>query len=360
MKKSLIMIVGIWLWGVVGAKAAEVNLSFDPGTRNGWQINEEIAVKVKASTGTNRVSTFILRFNYDAAKLEIAESGLAMAGGFAEIQREVRNGKIYLSGQVTVVDDQQPYGEIELATIRIKAKANGQATMGMELGNVGGGNLGQRSRDYTVAFAAPSYTIGSGSTTDGVLRFKVAFAGVGAGAGCVGEAKATVTVMDATGFSQTYNDVPLTESGHEMITMKGTDTAVDLKLFSGQVTLTGMGQRQGNLAMFIKGSKTMQIKYARNGQNDFYNRAGGELAAGATEYNFSGYPILAGDVRTASGDGQDGVVDGLDFSFVKQQAILQVARGGSMRADLNSDCVPNSIDAALLMHSLRERQEQLY
>jgi len=78
-------------------------------------------------------------------------------------------------------------------------------------------------------------------------------------------------------------------------------------------------------------------------------------------FDFTKYPLLAGDVTGPDGT-QDGVVDGLDFSFVKTQSIArtEVAAGEYMLADLNGNCKMESQDLAILMLSLKEKQAQLY
>jgi hypothetical protein len=72
-----------------------------------------------------------------------------------------------------------------------------------------------------------------------------------------------------------------------------------------------------------------------------------------TVYDFTGYPISAGDVN------QDGTVDGLDFSEVKAAAKM-MTKGSSLATDLNGNCEMESQDVALLMVTLKERMEQLY
>lgn len=181
---------------------------------------------------------------------------------------------------------------------------------------------------------------------NGILRFKTTFMGVTSGAQCAGW-PVKVMVMDKNGVSKTYENVAMVDAGQ---------VAGGLEVYQGEVQLVGMTEKN-NLAVFIKGPRQIQMKYGKDGQGEFYNQAGGEIsvttsASSTTNYNFTGYPMMAGDVN------QDGVVDGRDFSEVKVQANM---RGeGENPADLNGNCKMESQDVAMLMLTLRQKQEQLY
>lgn len=114
------------------------------------------------------------------------------------------------------------------------------------------------------------------------------------------------------------------------------------------------------VAVFVKGPKHLQVKYGENGQTAFYDQAGGKIDLSNKEawYDFSGYPVLAGDVVSSSSE-QDGLVDGRDFAYVKAESYKRT-EGDHQKADLNGNCKMESQDLATLMLSLSEKQEQLY
>lgn len=188
--------------------------------------------------------------------------------------------------------------------------------------------------------------------TDGVLKFKITFAGVNSAANCAKNWNVNVTVMEKNNKMNLFNNVPLTI---------GETKANGLLVYSGQVSLKGVATRD-NLAIFIKSPKHIQTKYGVNGQSTFYGKSGGEIkvedsSLKTTIQDFTGYPMLAGDV--VGDNGQDGVVNGLDFAFIKNEVIKR-SEGDNMLADLNGNCKLESQDLSLLMQTLREKVDQIY
>ena len=112
----------------------------------------------------------------------------------------------------------------------------------------------------------------------------------------------------------------------------------------------------------------MQVKYGVNGQQGFYNKAGGELSGLTIDpnttqgFSFEKYPLLAGDVTGPTAGVQDGMVDGLDFAYIKNAANgrATVSSGGYMLGDINGNCAMESQDLSLMMISLNSKQGQLY
>lgn len=187
---------------------------------------------------------------------------------------------------------------------------------------------------------------------DGVLKFKITFAGVNSAANCAKNWNVNVTVMEKNNKMNLFNNVPLTI---------GETKANGLLVYSGQVSLKGVATRD-NLAIFIKSPKHIQTKYGVNGQSTFYGKSGGEIkvedsSLKTTIQDFTGYPMLAGDV--VGDNGQDGVVNGLDFAFIKNEVIKR-SEGDNMLADLNGNCKLESQDLSLLMQTLREKVDQIY
>jgi hypothetical protein len=115
-----------------------------------------------------------------------------------------------------------------------------------------------------------------------------------------------------------------------------------------------------DLAVFIKGPKHMQLKYGIDKQKDYYNTLYGQLKAfnlGDDEdkvYDFTAYPLLAGDI---AGGKQDGFVDALDFAYVKKQLSVD---NPDKSVDLDGNCKINSGDWALVLKTLKEKEDQNY
>ena len=167
----------------------------------------------------------------------------------------------------------------------------------------------------------------------------------------------TVTVLAADGTTKTYNNVMPTKSGASSAGLA--DYLVSLRL-------SGFNYNS-NIAVFVKGPKSLQMKFGIDGQSKSYDKAGGELSgltnddATTKVFNFDAYPALSGDVTGPSGT-QDGTIDGLDFVMVKAEAVKRTPAlaGGYMLADLNGNCQMESQDVTTLMLSLSEKQGQLY
>ncbi len=198
---------------------------------------------------------------------------------------------------------------------------------------------------------------GGGSTSGTpILNYKVAFGGVKPSSSqCVVDWPLQFIVLSG-GESKVYSDV---------IPSTKTDMGSYLQ-FSGSLVLTGF-TKTNNVAVFIKGPKHLQMKYGINNQTESYNQAGGQItlattAAASPIYDFTGYPIIPGDVVGVDSEDQDGWVNGVDFSFVKSKSLVHetVTEGGYLKGDLDGNCQVNSNDVNLLKISLQEKQGQLY
>ncbi|PJA51245.1 hypothetical protein CO168_00800 [Candidatus Shapirobacteria bacterium CG_4_9_14_3_um_filter_36_12] len=137
-------------------------------------------------------------------------------------------------------------------------------------------------------------------------------------------------------------------------------------VFIGSLKLTGF-TRLNNLAVFIRGPKHLQVKYGKNNQTGSYNQAGGEIMVTESEvlsplYDFSGYPLMPGDVVGTYSEQQDDMINGVDFSYIKSKSLEHetIADGGNLKADLDGNCQVNSNDVNLLKITLQDRQGQLY
>jgi len=198
-----------------------------------------------------------------------------------------------------------------------------------------------------------------GGVSDGFpwLKFRMAFLGVTPVGEC-SQAKIMplrVSVMAPNGTMKSY----------DVVASKANNTG-SLAFYDVSLKLDGFNYTD-DLAVFVKGPRHLQIKYGVDGQNEYYDKAGGEiggltLAESTTPmFNFESYPLLAGDV-TGPGGVQDGQVDGLDFSKVKTEVgkMTTVGAGEFLVTDVNGNCTMESQDLALLMLSLAVRQSQMY
>jgi hypothetical protein len=193
------------------------------------------------------------------------------------------------------------------------------------------------------------------------LNYKMSFGGVLAiYAKCLVEWPFKITVM-SNGVTKTFTDV-----------LPQNQSILNNKLiFSGTLALDGFNY-SSNVAVFASGPKHLQVKYGQDLQTSSYNQAGGILTLTKTDspvYDFSGYPIVPGDVvSNTSQDKQDGVINGVDYAYVKSKANIHEEvpdnkKGeveGYLRGDLNGDCQVNSGDVTVMKSSLQERQGQLY
>lgn len=184
---------------------------------------------------------------------------------------------------------------------------------------------------------------------DSVLNYKVAFRGLQPDAKCAVGWPLKITVL-ANGVSKTYDSVPVKEGNY----------------YKGSVVLTGFTAKNG-VAVFVKSSKGLQMKYGKDGQVGFYGKPGGEIvltdsASTSPWYDFTNYPIVPGDVVGINSDTQDGWINGVDFSYVKQRSLTHetVAEGAYLQADLDGNCQVNSNDVNVLKISLNEKQGELY
>jgi hypothetical protein len=175
------------------------------------------------------------------------------------------------------------------------------------------------------------------------------YAGIKPDAKCVNNWSITVVVTASNGTSKTFNNViiPVKLDGVTSAGLAKYGLSLDLSDFAST----------SNLAVFVKGSKHIQVKYGKDGQTGFYNLPNGTIdVLTAKTYDFSGYPLLAGDIN------QDGMVNGVDFSQEKTAAITRktIVEGQNMVEDLNGNCGLESQDVSLLMITLNQKQDQLY
>jgi len=197
---------------------------------------------------------------------------------------------------------------------------------------------------------------GTTTQTWPVLNYKMTYGGVIVHPEtlCAVNWPVQIVVLSA-GETKIYTDIPLS--------IASTGTLIE---YQGSLTLEGF-TRSSNVAAFLKGPKHLQMKYAIQNQSGRYNKAGGELvlttsADTSVLYNFTGYPMLAGDLVGATiNDGPDGEINGVDFAYLKSLPKYELgAAGTNVTGDLDGNCMLTTNDVAVLRVSLAEKQGELY
>ena len=186
--------------------------------------------------------------------------------------------------------------------------------------------------------------------------FKVVLAGVreftSSNQTCANDLKVAVTAINSAGVEKYYANVPLTKVGSK------TRGEAVYAMWEGRVQLNGFSATNG-MALLIKGPKHVQMKYGINNQTEYYNEANGQLnlTSGVNQLDFSGYPLLSGDVvgSTDSENNPDGIVNGRDYSYVLNKFGTTDRQG-----DLDYDCAMSTQDLQLVKLTLNERQSQKY
>lgn len=363
MNKIAVFLVALWgLFGAihnpVGAYLGTVEGSLDVATEN-YKVGDKFSAKVMVNTGSARVSVVYVNLQVDASKLKVT-GVVANRSKFEGVYMEKESGgivSVYVTSSKPT--SQLPQGNFELATVNFEAVGAGNAEVSLRSYEITGPsstsdysyqlNWKLTTFNLTGVVVTPTPIVGNG--TDGILKFKMSYAGVRSSSTCVGNWPVSVTIIGG-GQNRTYEGIKLTESGEQN----------GLKVFTGEVLLSGLNTKK-DLAVFLKGPRHIQVKYGKNMQDSFYNQPGGTIFVEANStltpvYDFTRYPVVAGDVTGVSG-GQDGVVDGRDFAFVKSEVNKRL-EGSNLTSDLNGNCKLESQDLALLMLAMKDRQSQLY
>ncbi|MDD4972663.1 MAG: hypothetical protein PHT07_24800, partial [Paludibacter sp.] len=124
-----------------------------------------------------------------------------------------------------------------------------------------------------------------------------------------------------------------------------------------------------NMAVFIKGPKHLWTKYGVDNQTTWYGNYSGKINIEPTEVNgfdFSGFPVLAGDVSGKVWGLPDGWVNTQDFAFIKSgmnngdDVDVEDLEGVDIIGDADGNCVINSRDLSLIKKTLKQQHAQLY
>ena len=122
------------------------------------------------------------------------------------------------------------------------------------------------------------------------------------------------------------------------------------------------------VSIFLTGPKHISIKYGKDKQKAWFNEYNGQLVVqnirtGTNTYDFSEYPLIAGDVTGDTAGEPDGKIDGRDFSFLKEKAndlLLAATAGTNVVGDIDGNCQANAGDVRLFKELLKEVNGQTY
>ncbi|MBU3935517.1 hypothetical protein KJ909_02480 [Patescibacteria group bacterium] len=307
-----------------------------------------------------------------------AIEGNTLAGFSAEplVRMMVKDGEKCVNFTITSsqgAEDLQ-FGAVRVAKLRFAALTEGEGRFEVwkEKSKVVGVNPGSNDKEIEIGQVyGRDYVVGGGDIPEPtdvpddeneglVLSFKTAFSGLRETEAVCGQDWPVTVVVMGGGETAVFEEVPMTNTGEK--TDKGE------VVFATGFWLGADWTRRDNLAVFLKGPMHLQIKYGKDGQETNYDKAGGEIEITADTdtsplYDFSAYPILAGDV-TGSEDGvPDGKIDGRDFSYVKSRISVSrtgLSTGERVNGDFDGNCWVGNIDLAILMLSLSEKRDQLY
>jgi hypothetical protein len=317
------------------------------------KIGETFNAKIMLNSGSNKISVAYITLGIDTTKVKV-KSVVVNRNNFSDVYLEKESGGVIsVYGTNSSQSGSLSSGSIEVATVTMEAVSSGSFGLVIKTYEVTGPStssdfsyqLNWPNTNILIGSSAvlPTPTSISGNGSDGVLKFKVSFLGVNSSAKCVNNWPVDVTILENGGNMKKFPNVQLVANGD------GT--------YRGEVLLTGVSTKN-NLAVFIKGPRHVQVKYANDAQSEFYNQPGGNISVGtnasqAKIYDFSRYPLTAGDAN------KDGSVDGIDFSYVKTE-VNKRTEGDGMVADLNGNCKLESQDLTLLMLAMKDKQAQLY
>lgn len=367
-----------------GASFATTVLNVVPGEKQTKKIGDILSYQVQYATTGSAKADGVQTIVCYGPQIEIAETkdenGTVIldimgntAAGFGKIPITSAKKIDETKSCVTVVVTSQEAASKLLSAsnafkINFKAIKVGSGTITLDKANsVVTGDNPASATDKEIAVSAVqngSYEI-VGETVispppaagvDPVLNYMVAYRGIRPNDHkCMVNWPMELVVL-SRGVTQVYENIIPSEiiDGEKGVSLKG---SVALKGF----TYTDQ------IAVFFKGPKHLQMKYAVQNQSSNYDRAGGQLVltkdpATSIWYDFTAHPMLPGDVVGEKSQDQDGDINGLDFIYVKNEVLklTTIEAGSNLKADLDGNCQANSNDVNLLTLSLKDKQGQLY
>jgi len=352
-KVFIVSILGLmaFLWMGKGVEAAYPLRLYWSSPVFSLATGEKKTVSLMMDSGSGYVSAFQLEFKNGVGvkvnRVDVNETNFA-----GVLRKEINsNGEVMIDAHnLGKYTNQLPKGVFEVAKFEIEGLSNAQSEFLLNYSSVVG-SYGTEMVYFSVNYEQMTVNNIVENGVDPILKYKIKFGSVSAGK-CAVSWPIQVIVL-GNGSTKVYNQVTPQKIGTNGI-------------FGGTLQLTGF-PHTNNIAVFFKGPKHLQMKYARQNQSTSYDKAGGELtlttsAATSPEYDFTAYPMLPGDIVGNSPDeAPNGVINGVDFSYLKNRPSHEsVAEGGYLKGDLDGNCQINTNDVNILKLSLETKQGELY
>jgi len=319
---------------------------------SGFTLNSN-GKKIKSAKVTF-CSTDLLKVNLNAIK---------MTGLFSNVISKKDLGNNCFEVVIESVVTDLPYGNIvDMFTVESQVMKYGTGTLSV-LNSESYAIDSDGVKMISSASSGAYFGISALSGYEAIVNVKLAFAGVKNNNGRCAKDNWLVKLKMVNGAENTAIGGSLT--GYPTQT-----TAVNSRgeiVYDFSVTVAGVSDAAviNRSAFFLTGPKHISVKYGENNQERWYPDLVGalSLAKGTNSYDFSEYPLLAGDVTGDTVGVPDGKIDGRDYSYIKNKAIVLVAAmadGTNLDGDVNGDCQVNSGDVSLMVDSLKEINGQTY
>jgi len=368
-----------------GAFLGSLSVKLEPASLN-LAVNEEKAANIYlVQTSSQRKISFVdIRIDYDKNKVKIVrfvpsdkfnvdltENSAQLLGqenGQARIQAvntrsendpngpsagQVTNGVAsLLVGTITIKGVAQGSGSLEIKSdssqiIGVDNTASGQDLV-MQIASV-------QNLAYTVGEVSPTNAPSStplpvnsptGVQNGPVLNFRIKFQGV----------TDPNVVVDLHKMKKVI--VRVVKGGFEKVFGQVETRIGEGGVYTGRINLSGVPAGT-NYAIFIKGPQHLARKFCENNQKERCRTVGGNITLndGVNDYDFTGLPLEAGDLPGEQG--QDGVVNALDFSLWKNSYGMN-ENEKLLVADVNFDGIINVADWNLIRETLSVRYEEEY
>ena len=182
------------------------------------------------------------------------------------------------------------------------------------------------------------------------ISFKVAFEGVKSSSTCLTSLNKikTEVVNKSTNTIQSDIDASLT-----LITNETNNNGDQIYLVSNIVLDSKFNNVNNSNYIRVKGLFHLTSRMCLNNQSEKLDEnvvCDINLTNTAT-YDFSNYALMSGDIN------QDGIVNSLDFSIIKNNLNASADISCGLTGDLNLDGIVNSLDASLLKINLLQKEE---
>lgn len=334
--------------GLVGS--GEGTASFSSGTGD-FIVGSDNEVAVTIDGGNMGIISAEVSFSYDNLGIEISDLGVE--SGFELVKGEVGGGRVSLNIIWLKARSEAPKGKVRVASFKVRGLAEGtyEAAFGSDLRVIAdnaaeGQKLALKARPASWSFRLAEEGARGASEEETTVR--VTYLGAEAeNVGCDNNRKVNIKIEDGQGRVREWDGIEVKRSSKGVnYQYKYNGKTVSLVLFEGKVDFEGWQDREG-ARLIVGGYGTLEKEYVPG-------QVGVKWDDGLIDA--SELPLIYGDV--SGENGADGVIDARDYIFVRGQASLR--QNGDMRADIDGNCILNSVDLTTLMVSLLERKEEIF